>query len=172
MKKQKASIKEALITIAIAILLTMFIFYGISTFYPRPEWEDMCKDVGAAMNQEECESANGEWSYEERAPRPVKLEGEEFEPGYCKCSIYEDANETRSRTVFIVALILGLIAVLLGTVVIKLPSVASGALSGGILTVIFGTMEYWGHMPDFARFLALGIALAILIIIAYKKLKK
>ena len=166
-------IREKLLTIAIAIILTMFIFYGISTFYPRPEWDDMCKDVGAAMTKAECETANGEWSYEERAPRPVKLEeDEEYELGYCKCTVYEDARETRSRFVFIVALILGLIAVLIGTMYLKLPSVASGIMSGGILTVIFGTMQFWGDMPDFARFICLGIVLAILIVIAYKKLKK
>ncbi|MBW2980251.1 hypothetical protein KY360_02445 [Candidatus Woesearchaeota archaeon] len=166
-------IREKLLSIAIAIILTMFIFYGINTFYPRPEWDDMCKDVGAATNQTACEAAKGEWSYNEGRPRPVKLEGEEiYEPGFCECKVFEDAREGYSRVVFIVALILGLIAVLLGAIVLKLPSVASGVMAGGIITVIFGTLEYWGHMPDFARFICLGIVLAILITIAYKKLSK
>ena len=165
--------KEKLLTIAIAIILTMFIFYGISTFYPKPEWDDMCKDVGKSMNEADCVAANGEWSYYEGRPRPVKLEAEEeYDPGYCECSVYDNAREARSRTVFIIAVMLGLVAVLLGTIAITLPSVGSGVMAGGILTVISGTMQYWGDLPDYARFIALGVALTILIVLAYKKLNK
>jgi len=172
MKKVKGRIKETLISIAIAIILTMFIFYGISTFYKEPEWDDMCKDIAASTTKEECETAGGEWSYA-REPRPMPVEANKtYEYGYCECEIFEEADEAYSRVVFIVALMLGLIAVLLGTIYLKHPSVASGVMGGGILTVIFGTMRYWGHMPDFARFICLGVALAILITIAYKKLKK
>jgi len=44
-------------------------------------------------------------------------------------------------------------------------------LGGGVLTIIYGTIAYWSELADWARFIILGITLAILIWIGYKKLK-
>jgi hypothetical protein len=171
--KHKTNVKEKLLSIAIAIILTMFIFFGINTFYKAPEWDEMCKDIMGVTTKEGCEAGNGEWNFHER-PVPVRPEekNQTYEYGYCECAVYEEAEEAYSKTFFIIALVLGLAAVLLGTLVINLPSVAAGVLAGGILTLIAGVMRYWGNLQDVLRFLLLGAVLAILIAIAYKKKSK
>jgi hypothetical protein len=170
--KSKTNVKEKLITIAIAIILAMFIFFGINTFYKSPEWDDMCEDIRSSVTETDCETNGGEWKSHER-PVPVKPEGNQtYESGFCECSVYDDARDVYAKNFFIIALVLGLAAVLAGAVVIKLPSVASGVLAGGILTLIVGIMRYWGDLQDVLRFLLLGAVLAILIAIAYKKKSK
>jgi uncharacterized membrane protein len=68
-------------------------------------------------------------------------------------------------------IVLGIMALVIGAF-LKLTSVGSGIMGGGVLTIIYGTIRYWGNMPDYGRFTILGIALAILIWIGYKKFKK
>jgi len=51
-------------------------------------------------------------------------------------------------------------------------SVSSGLMGGGILAIIYGTMRYWSDLPDFGRFIILGITLIILIWLGYKKIAK
>jgi hypothetical protein len=170
--KNKTNVKEKLISIAIAIILTMFIFFGINTFYKSPEWDDMCEGIRGARTKADCETNGGEWEEHER-PIPVKPEGNQtYESGFCECSVYENARDAYAKNFFIIALVIGLAAVISGAVVIKLPSVASGVLAGGILTLIVGIMRYWGDLQDVLRFLLLGLVLAILVAIAYKKKSK
>ena len=44
-------------------------------------------------------------------------------------------------------------------------------LLGGIITLFFGTVRYWARLFDYARFIILGLVLALLIWLGYKKLK-
>ena len=84
----KSTIKEKLLSIAIAIILTMFIFYGISTFYKEPKWDDLCEDIAGATDEETCEANGGEWSYS-REPRPMPIEANKtYEYGFCECKIF------------------------------------------------------------------------------------
>ena len=52
--------------------------------------------------------------------------------------------------------------------VLNLTSVSAGLFGGGVLTIIYGTMNYWSELADWARFIILGIALAVLIYLGYK----
>ncbi len=171
------NIKEKLLSIAIAIILTFFIAYGINTFYKNPEWEDFCDEktiVKPNITEQECLDTGGKWT-EERFPRPV--EGQPEVTGYCDQQYtcrqeYEDSREAYNRIVFIISGILGLIAVIIGGIVLKLESVSAGIMGGGILTIIYGTLRYWGHLEDIGRFIILGLILVVLIFIGYKYLKK
>jgi len=44
-------------------------------------------------------------------------------------------------------------------------------VGGGILIILYGTLRYWRYAEDVLKFVLLGIALGILIWIAYKKLE-
>ena len=170
------NIKEKLLSIAIAIVLVFFIAYGINTFYPQPDYSDFCdedKPYKPNITQQECLDMGGKWT-EERVPR---VEGQPETTGYCDQDYtcrqqFEDAREAYNKIVFIISGILGLAAVLIGGIVLKLESVSTGVMGGGILTIIYGTLRYWGQLEDIGRFLILGIILAVLIFIGYRYLKK
>ena len=76
-----------------------------------------------------------------------------------------------NRNVFIILEIAGLIAFLLGLFAINAKAVSNGFLGGGVLSLIIGTVRYWSGMDDYLRFGILGIALAILIWVGYKKIR-
>ena len=80
-------------------------------------------------------------------------------------------REIYNRNVFIISVIAGLVCVLIGGVKLKLESVSSGIMGGGVLSIIYGTIRYWGDLADVGRFAILGTVLAILIWIGYRKFK-
>lgn len=170
------NIKEKLLSIAIAMVLVFFIAYGINTFYKNPKYADFCdeeKPYRPNITEEECLSIGGKWT-QERIPR---VEGQPEQKGYCDQHYtcrkeFEDVREKYNKIVFIISGILGLAAVIIGGIVLKLESVSAGIMGGGILTIIYGTLRYWGHLEDIGRFLILGIILITLIFIGYKYLKK
>jgi len=176
--------KHVLLAVAIAIVFVFFVGFGISTFYKTPEYDDFCDE-----------------GFPERYPRPVKLtenctffEPDESLKNECKekgditpkydgngciesysCETcnkeYRDTREIYNRNVFIVATGIGIIVLIIGFA-LKMASVSSGLMGGGILAIIYGTIRYWSDLPDFGRFIILGITLIILIWLGYKKIKK
>lgn len=170
------NIKEKLLSIAIAIVLVFFIAYGINTFYKNPRYDDFCQDkfpVKQNITEQECINLGGKWT-QTVIPR---IEGQPVQEGYCDPTYtcnqeFQDSRENYNKIVFIISGILGLICVIIGGIILKLESVSTGIMGGGILTIIYGTIRYWGHLEDIGRFLILGIILVVLILIGYKYLKK
>jgi len=154
-KKFTSRLKHNILMIAIAIIFALFVGYGIDTFYEAPEYEDFCNESSRAM--------------------PVKLNQSDLEEFNAKQNAcwekYDAASEPYNRNVFIITLIIGLAAVFIGSFVMKVESVSSGIMAGGVLTLIYGTMRYWGDMHKYLRFTVLTIVLIILIWIGYKKFK-
>ena len=167
--------KKVLISIAIALIFALFIGYGIEVFHDAPEMNDYCPDkVYEIDNEKDCTAASGKWqAYEEipeSEPRPVSAV-----KGNCQNSIecytnYELITAQHDKIVFIVAIIVGILAVITG-IILKKDVIGTGILSGGILLILYGTLRYWRHADEILKFVLLGITLAILIWIAYKKLK-
>ncbi|PIN75214.1 hypothetical protein COV17_04100 [Candidatus Woesearchaeota archaeon CG10_big_fil_rev_8_21_14_0_10_36_11] len=167
-----SKVKRTILAVSIAIILALFVGYGIDTFYPNPEYTDFCDENPIFIETvEQCTASGGQWE-EYRGPKPV-----DGISGWCNVQFeceaaFNQANEVYNKNVFIVTLFIGLLAVLLGGIVLKLESVSSGIMSGGALIIIYGTIRYWGDMAKYFRFAILGVVLAILIWIGYKKFKK
>lgn len=171
--------KEIIIAVTITIIFALFVGYGIEVFNPSTKYDDFCpKDVYNIDNQEACLNAGGEWGIEGTMeyPRPVKLDqGEEIQP-YCyapqRCyDQFETATTKHNKIVFIVAVIIGILSIIAG-IILKKDPVSTGILGGGVLTIIYGTIRYWQYANNILKFVLLGIVLAILIWIGYKKLGK
>ena len=95
--------------------------------------------------------------------------------GYCDLYYYcnqkfQDVLEKYNRNVFIIATVIGIIALIVG-IILKLTSVSSGLMGGGILLIIYGLIRYWSGLQNYGRFIVMAIALAVLIWLGYKKLK-
>jgi len=154
-KKFTSRLKHNILMIAIAIIFALFVGYGIDTFYEAPEYEDFCNESSRAL-----------------PVKPNQTEMEEFNAKQNQCrEEYDAASEPYNRNVFIITLIIGIIAVFLGSFVLKVESVSSGIMAGGVLTLIYGTLRYWGDMHKYLRFSVLTMVLFILIWIGYKKFR-
>ena len=158
-KKNVSNFKQKILAVGIAIIFSLFIGYGINTFYPSPEYSDFCDPFERPLKLDP--------STEDTAAQELNIQKQEE----CR-NAYDAVREPYERNVFFATLILGTIAIILGGVVLSLDSVSSGLMGGGVLTVIYGTLRYWGQLSDIFRFLILGLVLALLIWIGYKKFQK
>lgn len=186
-------IKEAILGVSIAIIFVFFIVFGIKAFYKEPKYEDFCsrgalidvvyadshypypirvKEPGdnvcaKAINDYEkfrknCADKKADvlYEYNEKGCQIAK------ECTFCQ----QDYNKARNiyfRNVFIASGIVGIIVIVVGAI-LHLTSVSAGLFGGGVLTIIYGTMNYWSELADWARFIILGITLAVLIYLGYK----
>jgi len=194
--------KHIILAVGIAIVFVLFVGFGISTFYSTPQYEDFCGEREKFENvitQQDCDELGGKWNPREIA-RPLPLiennqllctkisekdkaitlncqsQEQITNQGFCDRDFYcrqqfDDVREVYNRNVFIVATGIGIITLIVGFA-LKLASVSSGLMGGGILTIIYGTIRYWSDLPDFGRFIILGLTLAILIWLGYKKISK
>ena len=184
-------IKETILGVSIAIIFVLFVGFGIAAFYKAPKYEDFCsrmmqperpyperiyKETNATSCnrievknyefEQDCISKKGEVIYapDENGCRVAK------ECSFCNKE-FRDRMNVYNRNVFIVSGIIGIVAIIIGTI-LNLVSVSAGLFGGGVMTIIYGTVRYWSELADWARFIILGIALAVLIWIGYKKLNK
>lgn len=183
--KNTSRLKKTILGIAISIILALFIGYGIETFYPSPRYQDFCEDSfpkpHKVENISQCDyviESNSE--FEQSCYNQDGIVRYDYNEEGCRIAVecdtcnveYRDASEGYNKVIFIVTLILGLAAVIIGALILKIEPVGSGIMGGGVLTMIYGTLRYWGNLADVGRFIILGLILAILIWLGYKKLNK
>ena len=162
--------KKVLLAIAIALIFALFVGYGIEVFHDAPKLNNYCPEkVYEIDNEEECINSGARWqSYENNEVKPV-VKGNCQNPQKCYTN-YELIFSGHDKIVFIVAIIVGILTIVTG-IILKKDAVSVGILSGGILLILYGTLRYWRHANETLKFILLGIVLALLIWIAYKKLK-
>ena len=100
-------IKSTILGISIAIILALFIGYGISTFYKEPKYDDFCDDKLSFVqvdNEVDCLSIGGQWT---ATPIPQSIEKDGIvKKGYCDAQYtcreeYGVEREIYNRNVFI-----------------------------------------------------------------------
>ena len=169
--------KHAALAIAIVIILNVFFNYGIFTFYKGPTYVDYCPEniySKAIQTEQECTDAGGLWhSSGVEVPRTTDGKIDGFCDVTHECNKeYRAVREVYDRNVFIILTVLGIISLIAGMTVISVDAVANGFLFGGILSIIIGAIRYWSAMDDYLRFIISGVALALLVWVGYKKMKK
>ncbi len=162
--------KHRILMTLIAFVFVFFVAYAIQSFYPSPEYEDFCKiDREIVGNPDSCSNNGGEWkSY----GKPLAVDGVS---GWCDFDFscredYETAKESYELNVFLLNLFFGIIAVIL-SLFLTVEVVSTGFMAGGTIMIVYGTLRYWGDLSPLLRTVFLGIALAILVILGYRKFK-
>jgi len=183
--KRTSKLKKTILGIAIALVLVFFLGYSVNTFYEEPEFDEICKDINSRIDIETCEDYEAEPTPDElRIVSPDKdcycreidakgtMKCDATNPEYTECrEEYEDMRETHGRISFIVLVILGLASILIGGLFLKVEAVSSGVMGGGVLTLLYAAMRFWGSIQDYGRLVVLGVALIVLIWVGYRKLK-
>jgi len=141
--------KKIALGFGLAIIFPMMIHYGVSTFSPAPKFESYAK-------QEE---------FNKTATPQEKIQKEEA------IKAYESAQKQFEKHLYMVAVPLGLVAILIGAFS-RIQSIGSGLMIGGIFSITDGYINYWSHLEDWMRFLSLLAAFVILLIVGYKKIEK
>jgi len=147
--------------------------YAIQTFYPSPQYENFChatKNQSANINNiVSCESNGGQWMdfSKEYTSQPNQ--------GWCNLNVecqkeFASINKVYERNVFFANLGVGILVFIIAFF-LGLESISSGLMGGSVMLIVYGSIRYWGELNNAWRTLMLGIALAILIWLGYKKIK-
>ncbi len=185
MHKKTSKVKQTILAISIAIVFAMFVGYGIATFYEDPEYSDYCKErpyiprtIEKGINSSSCPEIDESSPIIKDCTEKKGYIEYDYDGNNCPvdptCNTcyadYDKADEAYSKVVFVITLIIGLIAIIVGAI-LEHESVSPGVMGGGALTIFYGTLRYWGHAPDALRFTLLGVVLIVLIWLGYKKFK-
>lgn len=180
--------RKWVLAVAIAIVLNLFVSYGIGVFYEAPRYDDFCREQARPYAypakpypdqlypmqncsvievtdtiQGNCTEQKGYVAFRYNSTGcPTEA--------YCEtCGArFTELNERRNSTVFIILVVVG-VALIISGMALRKVAVASGFLLGGILSLIIGAIRIGGQLPDIFKLLVIGLVLALLIWVGYKK---
>lgn len=170
------------LALSIVIVLNLFFNFAIKLVYKAPLYENFCKMDQVHVpptTQKACLDLGGQWNenmYKGQPVRVISPTGESMpEPaGYCDEQFtcrkdYDEASKIYNRNVFVALVILGLISLFAGYYAGENAPVSLGLSLGGVLSFIIGSIRYWSDMDDYLRVVILGLALASLLWLGFKK---
>jgi len=169
------NIKNIIFGLAIIILTSFVVIYGMQSFYPRPVYEDFCsqkRSLELANTQPTCEAKEGKWiNYNYEIPRSVVAE-EKNPTGYCDLDYYcrqdyEAESKKYSKNLFVMTVPIGIILLVIGAALFNLEAVGAGIMGGGIVTLIYGAGNYWPEATDVFRFIISLVGLIVVIFLTY-----
>lgn len=164
------NIKNLVLGIGIVVVFALALWQGVEAFYPSPQYNDFCGNVEPRVSAGSIAKENIDF-YENQT---ICLENDgEWRNGYCdyysKCSDeWNDARDDYSKVVFFVALIVGVLALIVGYSILSIEPVGSALMASGIWSFFWGTVINWRNFSDIWRFLLLALALVLLIWIAVR----
>jgi len=174
--KNHSKIKHVILAILIALVFVFFIAYAIQSVYPAPKYEDYCQNrpLRVIETESQCTQEGGYWVIYDESGKVTPGGPQaycDFSTYYTECQKeYDQVREPYERNVFFANILFGIIAVIFSFFLV-VETVSNGFMAGGTIMIIYGTIRYWGDLSAILRTIFLGIALAILIWLGYKKLK-
>jgi hypothetical protein len=126
----------------IAVVLPLLVYYAVTTFYSAPpKFRDFV-------------------SFEDRGSTEKRQAAEEA---------YARAAKNFARAHIVVAVPVGLAAILIGTYVAA-HAIGAGLVLGGIATIVWGYHGYWQYLDDWIRFVSLLVTFVVLIVLARRSM--
>ncbi len=163
--------KAVIFSVAVAFVSVFFFAYAVQAFYPAPEYEDFCGDFRdrVELNDEaSCEESGGRWMNYEKDSLNMEISGWCDEDYVCG-EEYGEARKPYERNVFFANLIIGIVLFVVAFF-LAIEAVSSGLMGGAVMLLVYGSIRYWDELSDVWRTMMLGVALAVLIYLGYKKL--
>lgn len=142
--------RQIAIGFGVAIVFPLLVYYGVSTFSPEPKWNDFHEQVVYAPNP----------TRDDVSARQEKQKAE--------TAAWTEANRVFSLRLLCVAAPLGYLAILLGSLRVG-SGLGTGFMFGGIFAATIGYWFHWFYLEDWARFVPLLIAMAVLVFVAYRQ---
>jgi len=81
--------------------------------------------------------------------------------------VYDNAMESYSRNVFLIALPLGVLIIATGALIFGLETVGAGLMAGGVGVILWGVMGFWRFADEWLKFILSLVGLMALIWLAY-----
>jgi hypothetical protein len=148
--------RQFAVAIGVAALFPLVVYYGVNLIQPYPKFEHRVvawMDAGP-KTPEEAKAREEENRIREQREMEER-------------NAVDKATLPFYRLLILVATPLGLAAMLIGSY-LKVASVGTGLIFGGMLTVFDGYSGYWDHLDDWARFASLLVGLCVVVFLGYR----
>lgn len=147
-------------TLFIGIFLAVFVGVGISAFYEGPKYPEMPSVLKyCSMEVKEAEQY-----------ADFKIQAEIFDKAE---KVYREQSQDYSRNVSAISVIAAVILVITSlTLLRKILLIADGILLGGVLTLLYGTIQGFQTENTKFLFIIVSVGLAISLILGYIKFIK
>jgi len=174
---KQSSVISGLLIVGIAIISFLFILSAMRVLYERPNYGDFCKYQDKPYPYQRFDNENcttiqypncGEGIVREEYDEDGCIK--EYKCDFCNTE-YNKARENYSRNIFIIALIVGILLIV-GSSFIPVSTIQNGLFISAIITIIYGTGSFWDQLGKYMQLIFLGIALASVLILAYKTQEK
>lgn len=175
--------RQIAVAVAVAVLFALFVGLLIDLVYESPQYADYCKEefgprpVPIASKETLCDYEYGE-EYQKCVDErglPRFTYNASGCPVYDRCDTcyiqFDNATKVYNRNVFLVASVIGLVAIFAGTMW-KIEFLGTGLMFGGILLLFYGTVRFFPAADKLLRVIIIFLELLIVIWIGYKKLYK
>jgi hypothetical protein len=166
--------------LGIVVILNIFFNVILTLAYPTPQYSDFCPTTMAApADPSSCAAQGGVWSSYGPTVPPSDVNAPNMpvtDNGYCdmsaKCEVpYQQATDTHALHAFVIMVVLGVLALLVGLMPTGSSIVSSGLSYGGVVALIIGSSEYWGSAGNWIRLLIATAGLAALLYIGWKRFR-
>ncbi len=171
-------LKWALV-VAIVVVLNLLFNVSTSLIFEQPQYDQFCKAEPLQIQPETaklCVEQGGQWNGPAVPVQSPSVESTPKPVGYCDLQFtcrqkFEDAQTIYNRNSFVVLVVLGALAIIIGFFV-SASAVSLGLTLGGVLSLIIASMRYWSYMQEYWRFGVLAVALIALCWLGVKKIKE
>jgi hypothetical protein len=176
-------VKNLVLGIGIVVVYALVLWQGIEAFYPSPQYNDFCGTYPEApIKQYAVEISNCTFprqlqEYSDQCSREEGFAVYNYDENGCVSSFKEcdfcnkqftEAQNSHSKNVFWVSVIVGIITLLVGYLILNIEPVGSSLIGSSIWAIFYGTVVNWRNFTTILRFLLLLIVLILLIWIAIK----
>ncbi|MBI2543249.1 MAG: hypothetical protein HYW24_03625 [Candidatus Aenigmarchaeota archaeon] len=173
------NLRRTAVTVGVAVLFTLFVALLIDFAYEEPKYSDYCKEdfryAKPVIEPPKCDYEYG-GDYQkcvEDGGVPRFENNESGCPVFDKCNFcnkeFDQARKYYTRNVFVIAGVIGLVAIFAGTLW-RIEFLAGGLMFGGILLLFYATIRYFNDADKLVRVLIILAELLIVVWIGYKRL--
>ncbi len=177
-----ADLRQIAVASAVAILSAVFVILLIDLTYQEPQWNDYCKDDYGPRAKPLTVEVKCDYQYNEEEQKCYQDGGlvrtklnESGCPIFDYCDFcnkdYDAARKIYTRNVFIIAGVIGMIAIFAG-ILWKIEFLASGLMFGGLILLFYATARFFGEADKLLRVIIVFVELLLVLWIGYKKLYK
>lgn len=175
-----AKVMNFVFGVGIAVIVFIVALLGIQAFYPSPSYDKFCKpdyytapakptatiyDCPSNMTVSDCIQVIN--TAEVNSP---EYKARELEMQQCSTK-YSEATKNYGRTFLIVAVAIGLIALIVSFFLLGIVSISAGVASAGIVLIAVGFVRGWNGTNDIVKFVA-GLIVAAIIVLLTLKINK
>ncbi len=165
-----SKVLTAVFGIAIAVVVYVSMLLGIQAFYPESHYEDFCPER-ARIAEPLMDCADDMTVGECR--QQMKKEDVKQDECYEK---WDAAREAYGKNFFLIASLLGVIAILvayflLNVTSVSITNISAGVASSGIVMILWGFIRGWESTDEKLKFI-IGLILTAIVIALTVKLNK